>query len=55
MKPRFTDGRKGRYRSAEESRAPGYLSRRLKAYARLQRMRERQSGVVTPLKRTRGA
>jgi hypothetical protein len=45
--PRFTDARR-RYRTAEESRAPGYLARRLKAYARLQRIKEAK---VTPLRK----
>ena len=47
MKPNYTDARR-RYRTAEESRSPGYLARRLKAYARLQRI---QAAKVTPLKR----
>lgn len=36
-----------RYRTAEESRAPGYLAKRMKAYARLQRMQAR----VLPLRK----
>lgn len=38
--PKWSDGRNGRYYSAEESKQPGYLERRMKAYARLQRLRE---------------
>ena len=37
-----------RYRTAAQSRAPGYLARRMKAYARLLRMRERHQ--VIPIK-----
>jgi hypothetical protein len=48
-KPRYTDARR-RYRTAEESRAPGYLARRLKAYARLQRMKA-ATQTVTPLRK----
>lgn len=43
MKPKYTDQhRGGRYRTSEESREPGYLARRMKAYARLERMKARQ-------------
>lgn len=40
-----------RYRTAEESRKPGYLARRFKAYRRLQRLKDEQAKNVTPLKR----
>jgi hypothetical protein len=43
-KARYTDARP-RYRTAEESKAPGYLAHRFKVYARLQRMR-RRSNVI---------
>lgn len=39
-----------RYRTAAESRMPGYLERRFKAYRRLQRMKER-AAVVQPLRK----
>ena len=42
---RFTDARP-RYRTAEESRTPGYLAHRFRVYARLQRMRRRHN-VIT--------
>lgn len=50
--PKYTDQHRGRYRSAAESREPGYLARRLKAYARLQRIRERavEAKVVGTIK-----
>ena len=48
-RPRFVDG-KGRYRSAEESRSPGYLARRFEAIRRLQRMKERRQNI-TPIKK----
>jgi hypothetical protein len=35
--PKYTDKRR-RYRTAAESSQPGYLAKRLKAYARLERM-----------------
>lgn len=40
-----------RYRSADESRQPGYLAKRFKAFRRLQRMKEAQAAKVTPIKR----
>ena len=43
-RPRYTDARP-RYYTSDESRKPGYLARRMKAYARLQRMR-RRSNVI---------
>lgn len=54
--PRFTDQhRGGRYRSAAASRKPGYLARRLKAYARLARMQAARRSNVTPIRqRKRG-
>jgi hypothetical protein len=42
--PRFTDNRP-KYHDSQKSQEPGYLARRLKAYARLQRMRSRTSNV----------
>lgn len=50
MKPKFTDQHRGRYRTAAESREPGYLARRMKAYTRLQRLRDRAPviGTITP-------
>lgn len=45
-RPRYTDGR-GAYHDSEKSKEPGYLARRMRAYARLQRMRARQSNVQT--------
>jgi len=50
MKPRFTDNR-GRYRTAEESKEPGYLARRFQAIRRLQRMQARKQNI-TPLRKT---
>ena len=47
--PKFTDARR-RYRTAEESRSPGYLARRFKAYQRLQRMQATKS-KITPMKK----
>ena len=44
----------GRYRTAEESKEPGYLARRMKAYARLQRMREARQTNVSELPRKTG-
>ena len=44
-RPRYTDARP-RYRTASESREPGYLARRMKAYARLNRMRRRHNIIV---------
>ena len=44
-RPKFTDAR-ARYRTAEESRTPGYLAHRFRVYARLQRMRRRHN-VIT--------
>jgi hypothetical protein len=46
--PKFTD-RRGRYRSAAESRTPGYLARRFEAYRRLQERKARCT--VTPIKK----
>lgn len=46
MRPRYTDKRK-RYRTAAETREPGYLARRFAAILRLQRMKSR--AVVTNL------
>jgi hypothetical protein len=43
--PRFTDRRR-RYRTAAESSQPGYLAKRFKAYARLERMKGRIEGKV---------
>lgn len=43
-KVKYTDAR-SRYRTAEESMAPGYLAHRMRVYARLQRMR-RRSNVI---------
>ena len=39
-----------RYKTAEQSRAPGYLARRFKALRRLQRMQQAKSNVQ-PLKK----
>ena len=47
--PRYCDKHRGRYQTAEASREPGYLARRFKAIARLQRMRARTN--VTQIKR----
>ena len=52
-KPRFTDAR-ARYRTAEESRTPGYLAHRMRVYARLQRMRRRRN-VITLRAKERSA
>ena len=47
MKPvKFTDARR-RYRTAEQSAAPGYLARRFKAIRRLQRMKAAAHTVTT--------
>jgi hypothetical protein len=46
-RPHFTD-RRPRYRSAEQSRTPGYLAHRLRLYARLPRMKARHN--VIPLR-----
>jgi len=40
--------RRSRYRTAAESQKPGYLARRLRAYARLERMRAKSN--VTQIK-----
>lgn len=49
--PRWTDKQRGRYRTSAESQQPGYLARRMKAYARLERMRAaRQESNVTTIK-----
>jgi hypothetical protein len=44
---------KWKYRSAEDSRLPGYLARRFKEYAQRERERREQRANVTtlPLKR----
>lgn len=46
--PKFTDNRK-RYHDAAKSSTPGYLARRMKAYARLRRMKARSN--VSQIKR----
>lgn len=46
MKPNYTDARR-RYRTAEESRSPGYLARRFRALQRLQRIRSSRSSVTS--------
>lgn len=50
--PKFTDRQRGgRYRTAAESQQPGYLARRMQAYARLERMRAaRQESNITAIK-----
>lgn len=55
--PKFTDRhRGGRYRNAAESSQPGYLARRMKAYARLERMRAARADTnVTPMQKRRKA
>lgn len=51
-RPKFTDGFRGRYRTASESREPGYLARRFEAYRRLARIKARaKPHVVTPLRK----
>jgi hypothetical protein len=40
--PKYTDKRR-RYRTAAESSQPGYLAKRLKAYARLERITAKKS------------
>lgn len=46
--PRYTDKQRGgRYRTADETKQPGYLARRLKAYARLERLRAKATNVTT--------
>lgn len=56
--PTFTDKHRGRYRSAAESKQPGYLARRMKAYARLERLKAAKeaarSNVQTLPQRKRG-
>lgn len=48
--PRYTDKHRGpRYRTAAESQQPGYLARRMQAYARLQRLKAR--ATVTPIRK----
>ena len=54
-KPNYTDGFRGRYRSASESREPGYLARRMKAYARLQRLKARKASNVQQLPQRKAA
>ena len=44
-RPRFTDARP-RYRTASESREPGYLEHRFRLYARLLRMRLRHNVIA---------
>lgn len=46
-RPKFTDARP-RYRSAEESKVPGYLAHRFRVYARLARMRRRKNIIFLP-------
>ena len=50
-RPKFTDAR-ARYRTAEESRTPGYLAHRFKVYARLQRMRRRHNVITLRKEKT---
>jgi hypothetical protein len=50
--PRFTDRRR-RYRTAAESSQPGYLAKRFKAYARLERILGKKMVVVVPLRRVK--
>lgn len=45
-RPHFTDRHRGRYRTAAESREPGYLEKRFRAIRRLQRLRERRQNVT---------
>lgn len=55
MKPRYTDGRQ-KYKTAAQSREPGYLAKRMKAYARLQRLRAaRQLTQPVPIKQRKVA
>jgi hypothetical protein len=49
--PKYTDKRR-RYRTAAESSQPGYLARRFKAYARLERILGKKL-VVVPLRSVR--
>jgi hypothetical protein len=49
--PNYTDRRR-RYRTAAESSQPGYLARRFKAYARLERILGKKL-VVVPLRRVK--
>lgn len=52
--PNFTDAHRGRYRTAEDSRKPGYLAQRFKDI-RAQQERERQesqANVTSLTKRT---
>jgi hypothetical protein len=42
-RPKFTDQHRGRYRTAEDSRAPGYLQHRFEAIRRLLRIKARQA------------
>jgi hypothetical protein len=55
--PKFTDKQRGgRYRTAAESSQPGYLARRMKAYARLAGMRAaRDESNVTPMQKRKKA
>jgi hypothetical protein len=54
--PRYTDKQRGgRYRTADETKQPGYLARRLKAYARLERMRAGKSNVTAMKPRRKAA
>jgi hypothetical protein len=50
--PRYTDRRR-RYRTAAESSQPGYLAKRLKAYARLERILGKKLMVVVPIRRVK--
>lgn len=47
-RPRFTDAHRGRYRTAEESKTPGYLAKRFAAFRRLQRMQARSNVAQLP-------
>ena len=50
--PRYTDKRTDEYVSAEESRKPGYLAKRLRLYAERQKAEaQAQSQRVTPLRK----
>ena len=40
---------KWKYRNAEASKTPGYLARRMKVYARLERMKARATVTKLPL------
>lgn len=43
---------KWKYRTAEQTKQPGYLARRMRAYARLQRMRKKAPIVATITRKT---